>query len=81
MRQILLLVDVLRGLGTAILVGFRRFLSTMCFFVVRVNQMGSDVASSPPSESARRFCFPDAFEASFSAVLTYFKSAVDALRT
>jgi hypothetical protein len=52
MRQMVASSLSAMGCGRAILDGFRRFLSTMCFLVVRVSQMGVSVAVD--SSSSRR---------------------------
>ena len=41
--------DEFREWGTVILPGFRRFLSTICFFVVRVSHIGSSLSAEASS--------------------------------
>jgi len=63
MRQTRREGEVLRGCGSAILLGLRRLVSVMNFLVVRMSQIGiSEVplveeSSELPSVSARRFFF------------------------
>ncbi len=74
--------DELSGCGTGILDGLRRFWSLMCFFVVRVSQIGGEVGSSS-SESrlwAMRDFFPDTFVRSCSVDLMCFSRAFEAFR-
>lgn len=66
--------------------GFRRFLSTMCFFVVRVSQMGSvsaGVSSAELSSSltvgARRFLVVEAASLRVASVWMCLRRAVEAL--
>lgn len=69
MRQIVVVAEVLRGCGSAILEDLRRFSSTICFLVVSVSQIGAEVESSSSSESASswiRLFFSDEFVISFS---------------
>jgi hypothetical protein len=82
-RQIVVVGDVFRGCGTAILEGLRRLWSTMCFFVVSVSHIGGEVESSSSSESASslmRLFLPAAFVFSISEDLMCFRSALEALR-
>jgi hypothetical protein len=69
MRQIVVVAEVLRGCGRAILEDFRRFSSTICFLVVSVSQIGAEAESSSSSESSSswiRLFFSDEFVFSFS---------------
>ena len=72
----------LRECGRWILPGFNRFLSTMCFFVVRTSHTGSllkDFASSELSSSAAsRFLVPESVSFRFASDLMCFRRAVDA---
>lgn len=73
--------EVLRGWGMKIFAGFRRFVSVMCFFVVRVSQMGVEVLSSSSSLSAMRLFFPLDLETSFWVELMCLRRAFEAFNT
>lgn len=78
MRHMLRVGEVLRGNGRWILVGLRRFLSAMCFFVLRFSQMAGESAesSSSSSPSAMRFFFPAG--TALAALLRWERRALEA---
>jgi hypothetical protein len=80
MRQIVVVGEELRGFGTGILKGLRRFWSLICFFVVRLSQIGGEVESSSSESglSAMRDFFPDVFVLSCSVDLMCFRRAFEA---
>jgi hypothetical protein len=75
MRHIVVVVEELRGCGTAIFPGFRRFVSVMCFLVVSWNQIAI-LSSSSSSLPAKRFGLDSVL--AFSVALMCFKSALEA---
>lgn len=79
MRQIVELGEELRECGVAILAGFNRFLSTMCFLVERMSQIGSEVSSS--SASSSRLFFSVLAAASVLELPICFNRAFDAFKT
>lgn len=86
MRHMVCVGEVLRECGTLIFPGFRRFLSTICFFVVRINHTGpplADAPSSPSSESSlSNSCFLDDCSDFFSSCdLMCLRSAEEARST
>lgn len=85
MRQIVVVGAEWRECGTGILPGFSRFLSTMCFFVVRVSQIGSSPPGELPSSDAssvfaRRFFVVDSLSLRFDSELMCLRRAVEALK-
>jgi len=76
MRHIVVFGEVFKGCGRVILCGLRRLVSTMCFFVVMVSQMG--MSSSSEAES-RRLCLADSVEAG-AEDFACFRRAVEAFR-
>ena len=77
MRQIVVAEEVLRGCGTTIFPGFRRFVSVMCFLVVSWSQIAT-LSSSPSSCPDRRFGLDSVL--AFSVALICFKRADEAFR-
>ena len=73
------------GCGRGILEGLRRFWSVMCFFVVRVSQMGLELSGESPSSSsfapARRLFLPLEIVASWDADLMCDRRALEAFNT
>ena len=82
MRHIVDVAAPLRECGRGILPGFNRFLSTMCFFVVRTSHRGSWAEGPASSElsslAARRFLVPDSASFRFASDFMCFRSAPDA---
>ena len=82
-RQIVTLGDWLIECGSGIFPGFNRFLSMMCFFVVRMSQSGSvfvDVASSELSSlDASRFWVEEVASLLLAKVLIWLRRAEEAL--
>ena len=73
----------LRECGTAILLGFNRFLSTICCFVVRLSQIGctsSASKSDTSSEAGRRLFLEESSCSRCVSSLTCLRRAVEAFR-
>lgn len=82
MRQIRMVGLLFRLCGTAIREGLRRLVSVMCFFVVRVSQMGVERVSSVSSslsEVGRRLCLSEDFDTSVEVDLMCANKALEAL--
>lgn len=76
MRQIVVVGEVFRGWGRVILEGLRRFVSVMCFLVVRIREIVVEVSSSESSSSVRRLGFP--LEVVLEALAMWFRRALEA---
>src|SRR5947207_2776497 len=75
--------DVFRECGMLSFPGFKRFLSTTCFFVVRISQIGSWLSKLPPDSelsllSSSRFLVVDSSAACFCLALICCSKAEEA---
>lgn len=82
-KQIVVVGEVFKGCGRAIFEGLRRFLSMMCFFVVRRSHIGVSLDSAPSSESSpsakRSFFVAEAAE-DFALLWMCLRRAVEAFK-
>lgn len=84
MRQMLIEGALLMECGTGILPGLRRFLSTMCFFVVRFSHIGRSWAvwsppSDPSSSLSSRLFLEESARRRWASCCTCWRRAVEAL--
>ena len=84
MRHIEASGEELRGCGSGILPGLRRFCGTICFFVVNTSHIGSfssGMGVEEAEEAPRRDFLSDEAAADKAVVLMWERSAVEALRS